>query len=170
MLSAMDLRTQRDYIRWRGPELARSGYFRNWFEVACQLRYEGAYCAHAEMNPFRREQLSRLCVEAKPTDDGEHAVQDTTIESLDESAAILFWLPSEIASLPPNFIAELDATSPPEPNVRFFWDFRDAVTNAIDEIARSAGGKVPWIKVANKIMGPREVAKEYSRLKGNSNA
>lgn len=65
MLSAMDQRTQRDYIRWRGPELARSGYFRNWFEVACQLRYEGAYCAHKEMNPFRRETLNRLCDEAQ---------------------------------------------------------------------------------------------------------
>ncbi len=61
MLSAMDQRSQRDYIRWRGPELARSGMFRNWFEVACALRYEGVYRAHAEMNPFRRETLDRLC-------------------------------------------------------------------------------------------------------------
>lgn len=65
MLSAMDRRTQQDYISWRAPELARSGHFRNWFEVACQLRYEGAYCAHAEMNPFRREVLDRLCGAAR---------------------------------------------------------------------------------------------------------
>lgn len=61
----MDRRTQQDYIMWRGPELAMSGLFRGWFEVACQLRREGAYCAHAEMHPFRREQLDRLCVDAR---------------------------------------------------------------------------------------------------------
>jgi hypothetical protein len=61
----MDLRSQQDYIRWRGPELAQSGHFRSWFEVASQLRREGAYRAHAEMHPFRREQLNRLCLEAR---------------------------------------------------------------------------------------------------------
>jgi len=75
MLSGMDRRTQRDYIRWRGPELAQSGHFRNWFEVACQLRFEGAYCAHAEMHPFRREKLNGLCQQArqhlKETDDAQ---------------------------------------------------------------------------------------------------
>lgn len=65
MLSAMDKPSQQDYIRWRGPELAGCGLFRNWFEVACQLRREGAYCAHAEMHPFRREQLNRICDAAR---------------------------------------------------------------------------------------------------------
>lgn len=65
MLSAMDRRTQRDYIRWRAPELAHSGHFRNWFEVACQLRYEGAFCAHHEMHPHRRTTLNQLCNEAR---------------------------------------------------------------------------------------------------------
>jgi hypothetical protein len=61
----MDRRTQQDYISWRAPELARSGYFRNWFEVVCQLRYEGAYCAYRLMNPFRREILNKLCEQAR---------------------------------------------------------------------------------------------------------
>lgn len=65
MLSAMDKPTQQEYISWRGPELASSGLFRNWFEVACQLRREGAYCAHDEMQPFRREQLNRICDAAR---------------------------------------------------------------------------------------------------------
>lgn len=29
------------------------------------MRREGAYCAHEEMHPFRREQLNRLCDEAR---------------------------------------------------------------------------------------------------------
>jgi len=61
----MDLPAQREYVGWRAPELARSGRFRSWFEVACELRREGAYCAHAVMHPFRREQLNRLCDEAR---------------------------------------------------------------------------------------------------------
>lgn len=61
----MDIPTQREYVNWRAPELARTGLFRNWFDVACQLRREGAYCAHSEMHPFRREQLNRLCDEAR---------------------------------------------------------------------------------------------------------
>lgn len=65
MLSAMDKRTRQEYVNWRGPELASSGLYRSWFEVACQLRREGAYCAHGEMHPFRREQLNRLCDEAR---------------------------------------------------------------------------------------------------------
>lgn len=42
-----------------------SGQFRNWFEVACQLRREGAYAAHFDMHPYRRETLNRLCDEAR---------------------------------------------------------------------------------------------------------
>lgn len=61
----MDKPTQQEYISWRGPELACSGLFRSWFEVACQLRREGAYCAHAEMHPFRRAQLNRICDAAR---------------------------------------------------------------------------------------------------------
>ena len=65
MLTAMDKRTQQDYIGWRAPELARSGHYRNWFEVACQLRCEGAYGAHKELSPFMRGRLNRLCDEAR---------------------------------------------------------------------------------------------------------
>ena len=64
MLSGMDKRTQQDYIGWRAPELARSGYFRNWSEIVRQLRYEGAYGAHKELSPFTRERLDRICHEA----------------------------------------------------------------------------------------------------------
>jgi len=64
MLSAMDRRTQQDYISWRAPELARSGHFRDWSEIVRQLRYEGAYAAHLVlMAPFKRETLNRLCSE-----------------------------------------------------------------------------------------------------------
>ena len=63
--SPMDLPAQREYVSWRAPELAQTGRFRSWFEIACELRREGAYCAHAEMHPFRREQLNRLCDEAR---------------------------------------------------------------------------------------------------------
>jgi hypothetical protein len=65
MLSGMDKRTQQDYIGWRAPELARSGHFRSWFEVACQLRYEGAYASHQEMSPYWRDRLNRICDEAR---------------------------------------------------------------------------------------------------------
>ena len=66
MLSAMDRRTQQDYISWRAPELARSGHFRNWSEIVRQLRYEGAYAAHLDLTaPFKRETLNRLCDEAR---------------------------------------------------------------------------------------------------------
>jgi hypothetical protein len=66
MLSAMDRRTQQDYISWRAPELARSGHFRDWSEIVRQLRYEGAYAAHLDlMAPFKREMLNRLCEEAR---------------------------------------------------------------------------------------------------------
>jgi hypothetical protein len=62
MLSAMDRRTQQDYIGWRAPELARSGHFRNWSEIVRQLRYEGAYAAHLDlMAPAKRETLNLIC-------------------------------------------------------------------------------------------------------------
>jgi hypothetical protein len=65
MLSAMDKRTQQDYIGWRAPDLARSGHFRDWTEIVRMLRYEGAYSAHLEMSPYRRAKLNRLCDEAR---------------------------------------------------------------------------------------------------------
>lgn len=64
MLSAMDKRTQQEYIGWRAPELARSGHYRNWIEIVRMLRYEGAYIAHEALSPFMRQRLNRLCREA----------------------------------------------------------------------------------------------------------
>lgn len=66
MLSAMDKRTQQEYISWRADELARSGDFRSWVEIVRQLRAEGAYIAHTELSaPYTRWRLSRLCAEAR---------------------------------------------------------------------------------------------------------
>lgn len=66
MLSAMDKRTQQEYISWRADELARSGNFRGWVEIVRQLRAEGAYIAHLELSaPYTRWRLSRLCAEAR---------------------------------------------------------------------------------------------------------
>lgn len=68
MLSAMDKRTQQEYIGWRAPELARSGHFRDWTEIVRMLRYEGAYIAHESLSPFMRQRLDRLCREATEAD------------------------------------------------------------------------------------------------------
>ena len=66
MLSAMDKRTQQEYISWRAEELARSGNYRSWVDVVRQLRAEGAYIAHLEVSaPYARWRLSRLCAEAR---------------------------------------------------------------------------------------------------------
>ena len=66
MLTAMDKRTQQDYIGWRAPELARSGHYRNWAEIVCQLRFDGAYGAHRELtSPYMRGKLNWLCDEAR---------------------------------------------------------------------------------------------------------
>lgn len=66
MLSAMDKRTQQEYISWRAEELALSGCYRNWSEIVRQLRIEGAYIAHEELTaPFTRWRLNRLCEEAR---------------------------------------------------------------------------------------------------------
>lgn len=66
MLSAMDKRTQQEYISWRAEELARSGCYRNWSEIVRQLRVEGAYIAHQELTaPFTRWRLTQLCEEAR---------------------------------------------------------------------------------------------------------
>jgi hypothetical protein len=84
MLSAMDKRTQQEYISWRAEELARSGLFPSWVEIVRQLRAEGAYCAHEELTaPFTRWRLNRLCDASRP----EEGDKETSCEPKSESTA-----------------------------------------------------------------------------------
>lgn len=58
---------QREYIRPRARELARTGRFINWLEIEHHLRFE-EFCPEARHvldDEFTREELDHLCKEAR---------------------------------------------------------------------------------------------------------
>lgn len=60
---------QREYVRPRAMELARSGYFRGWLPIEHHLRFE-ELCPEARhvLDDERiREELDNLCIEARKT-------------------------------------------------------------------------------------------------------
>ena len=60
---------QREYIGPQARKLAKSGQFSNWLEIEHQLRFE-EYCPEARHvidNELTREELDRICKEARKT-------------------------------------------------------------------------------------------------------
>jgi hypothetical protein len=86
---------------------------------------------------------------------------DTTIPW--ESAAVLVWTPADV---PPAAILDpLHVQTPPHPNPVPFWRFSDAVEHATETIMNGRHqGKEPWIKVANTVFSPLEVAAFYKTI------
>lgn len=82
------------------------------------------------------------------------------------SATILFWLPPSVKKLHESFDVYLDTEAPPVHNPQAWWTFRDAVFRAIEEELQTAThGKLPWIKVGDRVLSPEEVRAAYAGLK-----
>jgi hypothetical protein len=86
-------------------------------------------------------------------------------------AAILFWLPPDCTELSSDFDVHFDIDEPPRPNPEAWWEFRDAVMHAMQvELHKQTHNKLPWIKVGDRVLSPKEVSAVYAELKGQKGA
>lgn len=100
-------------------------------------------------------------------DDNGRMLRPTSLDDLPfKAAAVLLWLPDGETPIAGDFQITEDETSkaPPHPNPEAWHELGDALGSALHTI-RDAHQKLPWIKVGDIILSPKDIARAYEHFK-----